>query len=60
MEHLLMNVASDDTYAGGSDASDQPSWVATNNFTFDANLGPHSGFWKRPTEEFLEPIITFN
>jgi hypothetical protein len=47
MEHLLMNVASDDTYAGGSDASDQPSWVATNNFTFDANLGPHSGFWKK-------------
>ena len=47
MEHLLMNVASDDTYAGGSDASDQPSWVATNNFSFDANLGPHSGFWKK-------------
>ena len=47
MEHLLMNVASDDTYAGGSDASDQPSWVATNNFTFYADLGPHSGFWKK-------------
>ncbi|MDG1880992.1 MAG: RagB/SusD family nutrient uptake outer membrane protein [Schleiferiaceae bacterium] len=47
MQHLLMNVASDDTYAGGSDASDQPSWVATNNFTFDPNLGPHSGFWKK-------------
>ena len=47
MEHLLMNVASDDTYAGGSDASDQPSWVATNNFSFDANLGPHSGLWKK-------------
>ena len=29
MFRFLQNVASDDTYAGGSDASDQPSWLPT-------------------------------
>ncbi|MCH1401007.1 MAG: RagB/SusD family nutrient uptake outer membrane protein [Schleiferiaceae bacterium] len=47
MYRFLMNVASDDTYAGGSDASDQPSWVATNNFSWTPNLGPQAGFWRK-------------
>ena len=47
MFRFLQNVASDDTYAGGSDASDQPSWVAYNNFTLTPNLGPQRGFWRK-------------
>ena len=47
MHRFLMNVASDDTYAGGSDASDQPSWVATDNFTWTPTLGPQGGFWRK-------------
>lgn len=43
----LLNAASDDTYAGGSDASDQPSWVAFDDFTLDPFLGPQSGFWNK-------------
>ena len=43
----LYNAASDDTYAGGSDASDQPSWVAFDNFTLDPFLGPQSGLWAK-------------
>jgi hypothetical protein len=43
----LLNAASDDTYAGGSDASDQPSWVAFDNFSLDPFLGPQSGFWNK-------------
>lgn len=43
----LMNTASDDCYAGGSDASDQPSWVAYDNFTLDPFLGPQKGFWNK-------------
>ena len=47
MFRFLQNVASDDTYAGGSDASDQPSWVAYDNFTLTPNLGPQRGFWRK-------------
>lgn len=47
MFRLLQNVASDDTHAGGSDASDQPSWVAYDNFTLTPNLGPQRGFWRK-------------
>ena len=47
MFRFLLNVASDDTYAGGSDASDQPSWVATDNFTWTPTLGPQGGFWRK-------------
>ena len=47
MYRFLMNVASDDTYAGGSDASDQPSWVATDNFSWTPTLGPQAGFWRK-------------
>ena len=43
----LLNAASDDCYAGGSDASDQPSWVAYDNFNLDPFLGPQSGFWNK-------------
>lgn len=43
----LLNAASDDCYAGGSDASDQPSWVGWDNFTLDPFIGPQSGFWNK-------------
>ncbi|MEO0581291.1 MAG: RagB/SusD family nutrient uptake outer membrane protein [Bacteroidota bacterium] len=43
----LLNAASDDTYAGGSDASDQPNWVAYDNFTLDPFLGPQLGLWQK-------------
>lgn len=43
----LLNAASDDTYAGGSDASDQPAWVAYDNFTLDPFLGPQQGLWTK-------------
>ena len=47
MFRFLQNVASDETHAGGSDASDQPSWVAYDNFTLTPNLGPQRGFWRK-------------
>lgn len=43
----LLDVASDDCFAGGSDASDQPSWVAWDAFTLNPNLGPQWGFWNK-------------
>ncbi len=43
----LLNAASDDCFAGGSDASDQPSWVAYDNFTLDPFLGPQRGLWNK-------------
>ena len=47
MKMGLLNAASDDTHAGGSDASDQPSWVAYDKFTIDPNLGPQAGLWSK-------------
>lgn len=47
MQLGLLNAASDDCHAGGSDASDQPSWVAWDQFTLDPELGPQSGFWNK-------------
>ena len=47
MKMGLLNAASDDTHAGGSDASDQPSWVAYDKFTLDPNLGPQAGLWSK-------------
>lgn len=47
MKMGLLNTASDDTHAGGSDASDQPSWVAYDKFTLDPNLGPQEGLWSK-------------
>ncbi len=43
----LLNAASDDCYAGGSDASDQPAWVAMDKFTLDPTLGPQKGLWDK-------------
>lgn len=47
MQQGLLNAASDDNYAGGSDASDQPSWVAWDEFTLRADLGPQEGLWNK-------------
>ena len=58
MFHSLQNVASDDTYAGGSDASDQPSWVAYDNFTLTPNLGPQRGFGESATKASTELTYT--
>jgi hypothetical protein len=43
----LLDVASDDCFAGGSDASDQPSWVAWDAFNLNPDLGPQWGFWNK-------------
>ncbi|MAT55617.1 MAG: RagB/SusD family nutrient uptake outer membrane protein [Saprospirales bacterium] len=47
MDLGLLNAASDDCYAGGSDASDQPSWVAWDGFTLNPLLGPQLGLWRK-------------
>jgi hypothetical protein len=47
MKMPLLSAASDDAYAGGSDASDQPSWVAYDNFTLDPFRGPQLGLWQK-------------
>jgi starch-binding outer membrane protein, SusD/RagB family len=47
MKMGLLNAASDDTHAGGSDASDQPAWVAYDKFAMDPNLGPQAGLWSK-------------
>lgn len=47
MDLGLLNTASDDCYAGGSDASDQPNWVAYDAFTLTPTLGPQSGLWSK-------------
>lgn len=47
MKQPLLTVASDEAYAGGSDASDQPSWVAWDNFTLDPYITPSSGLWQK-------------
>ena len=43
----LLNAASDDCLAGGSDASDQPTWVAFDQFDLSPSLGPQEGLWKK-------------
>lgn len=43
----LLDAASDDCFAGGSDASDQPSWVAWDAFNLNPDLGPQWGFWNK-------------
>ncbi len=47
MFYALSDVASDDCFAGGSDASDQPTWVALDQFTMNSTLGPQAGFWAK-------------
>jgi hypothetical protein len=46
-EETLANVASDDTYAGGANAGDQPAWVALDNFSLTPTLGPQASIWGR-------------
>lgn len=47
MKMPLLSAASDEAYAGGSDASDQPAWVAYDNFTLDPYKGPQLGLWQK-------------
>ncbi|MDJ1504245.1 RagB/SusD family nutrient uptake outer membrane protein [Cytophagaceae bacterium BD1B2-1] len=47
MKMPLLSTASDDCYAGGSDASDQPGWVAWDKFTLNPYLGPQTGLWQK-------------
>lgn len=47
MKMPLLSAASDDCYAGGSNASDQPNWVAFDNFNMDSRIGPQSGLWSK-------------
>lgn len=41
----VLNAASDDCYAGGGSSSDQPTWVAWDNFTLDPSLGIQGDLW---------------
>jgi len=47
MKMPLLSAASDDCWAGGSNASDQPNWVAYDNFKMDPRIGPQSGLWSK-------------
>lgn len=47
MKQPLLSAASDDCFAGGSNAQDQPGWVAYDNFTLDSRVGPQGGLWNK-------------
>jgi len=47
MKMPLLSAASDDCYAGGSSPSDQPNWVAFDNFKMDSRVGPQVGLWSK-------------
>ncbi|MES2652583.1 MAG: RagB/SusD family nutrient uptake outer membrane protein [Bacteroidota bacterium] len=47
MKMPLLTAASDDSWAGGSNASDQPNWVAFDNFNMDSRIGPQVGLWSK-------------
>nr|WP_199158993.1 RagB/SusD family nutrient uptake outer membrane protein [Pedobacter sp. ASV2] len=47
MKMPLLSAASDDCFAGGSNASDQPNWVAYDNFNMDSRVGPQVGLWSK-------------
>lgn len=47
MKMPLLSAASDDCFAGGSNASDQPNWVAYDNFNMDSRIGPQGGLWSK-------------
>jgi starch-binding outer membrane protein, SusD/RagB family len=47
MKQPLLTAASDEAHAGGSDASDQPNWVAWDSFTLDPFRGPQVGLWQK-------------
>ncbi|QES87690.1 RagB/SusD family nutrient uptake outer membrane protein [Rhizosphaericola mali] len=43
----VMDVASDECYAGGGGASDMPGWQALNTYNMSSALGPQAGLWSR-------------
>lgn len=47
MKMPLLSAASDDCHAGGSSASDQPNWVAYDNFKMSPFIGPQGGLWNK-------------
>lgn len=47
MKMPLLSAASDDCWAGGSNAADQPGWVAYDNFKLTSFVGPQSGLWNK-------------
>lgn len=47
MKMGLLTAASDEAFAGGSDAGDQPDWVVWDNFTLNPESGPQVGFWQK-------------
>lgn len=47
MKMPLLSAASDDCFAGGSSASDQPNWVAYDNFNMSSFIGPQGGLWNK-------------
>lgn len=47
MKMPLLSAASDDCWAGGSSASDQPNWVAYDNFNMSSFIGPQGGLWNK-------------
>ncbi|RYF22099.1 MAG: hypothetical protein EOO42_09405, partial [Flavobacteriales bacterium] len=47
MKQPLLSAASDECWAGGSNASDQPSWVAYDNFNMNSFVGPQGGLWSK-------------
>jgi hypothetical protein len=47
MKMPLLSAASDDCWAGGSNASDQPNWVAYDNFNMNSFIGPQGGLWSK-------------
>ncbi|KQS41415.1 RagB/SusD family nutrient uptake outer membrane protein [Pedobacter sp. Leaf194] len=47
MKMPLLSAASDDCFAGGSNASDQPNWVAYDNFNMNSSVGPQVGLWNK-------------
>lgn len=47
MKMPLLTAASDDCWAGGSNAADQPAWVAYDNFNMTSFVGPQGGLWNK-------------
>jgi len=47
MKQPLLSAASDDCWAGGSNAADQPAWVAYDNFNMTSFIGPQGGLWSK-------------
>lgn len=47
MQLGILNASSDDCFAGGSDSSDQPGWIACDEFTLTPTLGPQEGIWAK-------------